>query len=335
MVRKDKKSVRQSEETRGETTKKPKWPMKLISEICGFLLVALLAISVGGMLHNVLLFMLGMAIMAIGFVIVMPEKFCVGKMVKEKVGGFMPIKKQYRNIEHLLRDYRDHSLECVQTIVAIDFTRSNSTQGRRTFKGRSLHALDIPGGNPYEQVIAKLGSTLEQLDDDKKIPAYGFGDAMTEDHNVFALDEQIECQGYEGVLTAYRNVVPHVKMSGPTNFGPAIRTAIGIVKEKRRHHVLIIITDGQVDTERDTEDAIVEASNYPISIIAIGVGDGDKNGNFGTMEKYDDELPERKFDNFQFVKWQDFIGKHDDEFTMAAMEELPHQMRAMRKLRLL
>jgi hypothetical protein len=44
-----------------------------------------------------------------------------------------------------------------------------------------------------------------------------------------------------------------------------------------------------------TLEALVEASNYPISIVMIGVGDGP----WGLMEDCDDLLPSRKFDNFQ------------------------------------
>ena len=139
----------------------------------------------------------------------------------------------------------------------------------------------------------------ESFDDDKMIPVFGFGDIRTRDKAVFPFYEDRLCYTFSEVLERYIELTPLLSLSGsslspfcpavssvnlyvcvyvlnagPTNFAPLIRKAIDIVKESKEYHILIIIADGQVDKAKETVDAIVQASNFPLSIIMVGVGDG-------------------------------------------------------------
>ena len=84
-----------------------------------------------------------------------------------------------------------------------------------------------------------------------------------------------------------------------------------------------------------TEAAIVRASAYPLSIILVGVGDGP----WDMMEDFDDSLPQRRFDNFQFVQLADVIESNPEcpevAVALACLMELPDQYIAIRSLGLI
>jgi len=105
-------------------------------------------------------------------------------------------------------------------------------KGQKTFGGKSLHFVQPGVLNPYETAISLIGKTLHSFDDDGLIPAFGFGDLTTRGTKVFPFAPQ-PLYGFEAVLDRYREICSTVILSGPTNFAPAIREAIKIVKETK------------------------------------------------------------------------------------------------------
>ena len=133
------------------------------------------------------------------------------------------------------------------------------------------------------------------------------------------------------VLQMYNEVVRRVTLSGPSSLAPIIRKAVDIVRQTGRYHILVIITDGQITQESATTKAIIDASSVPLSIIAVGVGDGPWN----TLERFDARLPYRKFDNFRFVDYNRAAAKTkfpDMAFALQAMMEIPDQYRHIKEL---
>lgn len=238
---------------------------------------------------------------------------------------------QYETLEEVQSALRKAGLESSNLILGIDFTASNKTSGKKSFGGKPLHYISDREDNPYQSVIKIIGKTLSVFDDDNLIPVFGFG--YSNGNSLCSLaGEGNVCQGFEDVLLKYNNKTPTLGLGGPTNFAPTIRKAIEIVKEEKAYHILVIIADGQVNEKRDTEKAIVEASNYPLSIITVGVGDGP----WRVMEEFDDGLPKRKFDNFQFVDFHKVMSenRHNPEpaFALNALMEIPEQFKAIRDL---
>ncbi|WCJ38592.1 Copine (Calcium-dependent phospholipid-binding protein) family [Euphorbia peplus] len=272
------------------------------------------------------------------------------KLQKRLDRKYSRIADNYKTLDQVTAALSQSGLESSNLIVGIDFTKSNEWTGARSFNRKSLHHIGN-GQNPYEQAISIIGRTLSAFDEDNLIPCYGFGDATTHDQDVFSFyPGERFCNGFEEVLTQYREIVPTLRLAGPTSFAPIIEMGITIVENSGgQYHVLLIIADGQVTRSVDTQngqlspqeqktiDAIVKASEYPLSIILVGVGDGP----WDVMREFDDNIPARAFDNFQFVNFTDIMSKTVDisrketEFALAALMEIPAQYKATIELGLL
>jgi E3 ubiquitin-protein ligase RGLG len=253
---------------------------------------------------------------------------------KKKSPTFKKIENQYKNFEELTAGLRKAGLESSNLIIGVDFTKSNEWSGSKTFGPMSMHSLLPNRLNPYQSVMQVVAKSLEPFDEDKQIPVFGFGDVTTTDKRVFPFYPNRPCNGLNEILQRYGEIVPHIQLSGPTSFAPIIYEAINIVRETRSYHILVIIADGQVTDEAATRRAIVEASEYPLSIITVGVGDGP----WDRMEEFDDDLPQRKFDNFQFVNYHQILTRYDNDplaFATAALMEIPEQYQAIQRLGLL
>ena len=230
----------------------------------------------------------------------------------------------------------------INLTIGIDFTGSNGSYT----DPRSLHYLNN-GMNDYEKAIRSCGDILAYYDDDQLFPVFGFGfkfnnpnyynlgiynlfnypvNCNTSDPNIHLIDN---------VLKEYRQFIQKISLWGPTNFAPMINDLNREVKENlnngliMHYNILMILTDGLITDMQDTIDALVEASFLPISVIIVGIGNGD----FGKMDVLDaDENPlfdrnRRKADRdlVQFVPFNNF--KYDPpKLAEQVLEEIPRQV---------
>lgn len=180
-------------------------------------------------------------------------------------------------------------------LAAIDFTGSNGIPSNPT----SLHYTGNQSQmNQYQQAIMAVGDILLNYDYDKMVPVFGFGGKPKLPH--FTVHQVLHCFpltgypqnpevfGLEGILAAYTNAVHHVDLSGPTLFNPLIQEAMNVATVNRDagsmvYSILLILTDGAINDMDPTITSIVKAAYLPLSIIIVGVGNGD----FGAMETLD------------------------------------------------
>ncbi|XP_004508958.1 protein BONZAI 3-like [Cicer arietinum] len=234
-------------------------------------------------------------------------------------------------------DYISSGFE-LNFMVAVDFTASNGDPRRSD----SLHYIDASGRlNSYQKAIVEVGEVIQFYDSDKRFPAWGFGGRTKGSENVsycFNLNggppSSSEVVGVEGIMEAYANTLYSVILSGPTYFGPVVNMAAQMATESlssynnTKYYVLLIITDGVVTDLQESINAVVQASDLPLSILIVGVGNAD----FTSMEVLDGDRQRLKSstgllatrDIVQFVPMREVQSGHIS-VVQALLEELPDQ----------
>ncbi|RXG51286.1 GTPase Era, mitochondrial [Armadillidium vulgare] len=182
-------------------------------------------------------------------------------------------------------------------------------------------------------------------------PVLGFGARQPPDytrvsHEFFVNGDPTSpfCYRVQGVIAAYYNCLHRVQLYGPTNFAPIINHVARFAANHRggdKYFILLMITDGIITDMPMTKEAIVKASNLPLSIIIVGVGNAD----FNAMEELDGDVirvssngkyAER--DIVQFVPFRNFLRKKGDRgsarqrLAKEVLAEVPDQLLSYMKV---
>ncbi|KAK9108616.1 hypothetical protein Syun_024627 [Stephania yunnanensis] len=245
------------------------------------------------------------------------------------------VEKFSESVHRTFLDYIAGGCE-LNFMVAIDFTASNGNPRLPD----SLHYID-PSGRPnaYQRAISEVGEVLQFYDSDKKFPAWGFGarpidGPVSHCFNLNGSNYQPEVEGIQGIMMAYTSALYNVSLAGPTLFGPVINNAAliasqAVANNEQKYFVLLIITDGVITDLQETKDALVKASDLPLSILIVGVGGAD----FKEMEVLDADKGDRlenhagrvaTRDIVQFVPFRD-VQSGEISIVQSLLAELPTQ----------
>merc|ERR1712176_1694380 len=216
----------------------------------------------------------------------------------------------------------------INATVAIDFTGSNGDPR----KPGTLHCLHE--WNDHEKAINATLTILEKYDTDKKYPVLGFGAKYGGVvRHLFQCGPTAEAHGVQGVIAAYKSVFSTgLIMSGPTVFTEVIDTAANRAVQsnnnamrqgRQAYTVLLILTDGAVSDVNATIAALDRASQTPLSVVIVGVGNAD----FSQMQFLDDyaNMQPGRRDIAQFVSF----NKHANNsaaLTSETLHEIPQQL---------
>ncbi|GAY63922.1 hypothetical protein CUMW_229490 [Citrus unshiu] len=148
------------------------------------------------------------------------------------------------------------------------------------------------------------------------------------------LNSYQQVDGVEGIMAAYASTLKNVSLAGLTLFGQVINTAARIAGQslsydRSKYFVLLIITDGVLTDLQETKDALVRASDLPLSILIVGVGGAD----FTQMEILDADNGRRLESSTDRVATRDIVQfvpmreVHSGQISVvqALLEELPGQ----------
>ena len=220
----------------------------------------------------------------------------------------------------------------LQLAVAIDFTGSNGDPR----KPGTLHYIHRDDQlNQYEKALTAVGSVLARYDSDQMFPVWGFGAKFGGViQHCFQVGPSAEVSGVSGILEGYRQVFrTGLTMSGPTVFAEVIALAAAQARAKQEYNakigkqaycILLILTDGAVTDKQQTKQALINASDAPLSIVIVGIGNAD----FSDMKFLDDFQSQEGGmgrDICQFVEF----SRHENNrqsLTRETLDEIPDQL---------
>ena len=221
--------------------------------------------------------------------------------------------------------------------IGIDFSSPNEGYNLKN------HHINANSSNEFENAIYLCSNILGYYDYDQKYPAYGFGAWVDDGYTKISyppffnlnLLNNPEIVKIENVIRAYRNLITEKQnflFSSQAFFAPLIREIMNNITKKNNvfeYNILLILSTGVINDLQETIDTLVEASLLPLSVVIVGIGDGD----FKNMETLDGDIfpltsskgKKRIRDIVQFVHFSEF--KNDmEKLSMEVLAEIPRQV---------
>uniref|UniRef100_A0A672ILU9 Copine-3 n=1 Tax=Salarias fasciatus TaxID=181472 RepID=A0A672ILU9_SALFA len=251
---------------------------------------------------------------------------CINSKKKQKKKGYknsgVVIVKQCKIIkEYTFLDYIMGGCQ-INFTIAIDFTGSNGDPKSPA----SLHYINPHGFNEYLAAIWAVGNVIQDYDSDKMFPVLGFGAQIPPTWQVsheFPVNFNPAnpfCQG--------NDLLPLLQRSDCSD--PVLIFWRLPAVSPQQYFVLLIITDGVITDMDETRNAIVRASQLPMSIIIVGVGGADfsamefLDGDDGILRGATGEAAMR--DIVQFVPFRQFQNAGTAALAQSVLAELPDQV---------
>lgn len=269
---------------------------------------------------------------------------------KNKFGGTIVFSRFDEKKFYLFNEYVDAGVQ-LRLFIAVDCSGST----------KDFHKIDLEGPpDLFEKAIKETSSILINKEKTNRFGLLGFGAKVKGcKHPTFAFNHEVNhrnpsVKSVDEALDLYRKVYPTIEPEEPTNLSAVIeRIHMMMLHQDKRNFkiytLLVVLTDGDINDRQETIDKIVECSQYPLSIILVGIGQK----NFDDLEYFEsgfevekttDKKKKKKRGNFiisgrlkdskgveaarrivRFVYYQNYMGK-PKEFEEALLKDVPKQM---------
>jgi len=265
---------------------------------------------------------------------------------KEKlVGKIVVLEAAFKKFGCAVDPTLDDFINCgceINSSIAIDFSAHNDSI---SLPGTPYYIIENDNPemdkgaklNNYQKAISFVIGILAKYDSHHTFPVFGFGLSQDNvDLQLFQCGLDKKVNGIVGILDAYDNVrrggfAPSLKASlvqvikaqaKIASFSEAVIDDAGS-REKMRmlsYTILVIFTSGKLNDLEETKHVMKEAYSTPLSIVFVGIGDGDFD-DVQYLIKHEDGVRNIA----TFIKFSSFID-NKNELTEIITKNVPHQI---------
>ena len=224
--------------------------------------------------------------------------------------------------EYSFIDYIKNGVQMTFSI-GIDFTSQNAQESPSNPQKGAV------AGSPkdIERAIRECGEIMSFYDYDQLFHVYGFGSTINNNQvksDIFNINSETGQEIYtiDNVINEYRKRLNNISLIGPTLISPIIKNEIDMIRKENNlstHHVLMILTYGEISDLDQIISTINTASSLPLSLIIIGIGNYDYKDIISSLRNNNSE---RKF--IQIVKFNDC--RNTGGLSGQALDKIPNQI---------
>ncbi|CAI2343846.1 unnamed protein product [Caenorhabditis sp. 36 PRJEB53466] len=185
--------------------------------------------------------------------------------------------------------------------------------------------------------IRAIGSIIRDYTPNRLFAAFGIGAKIPptfHESNEFFLNFSMDpiCRGLDGVMEAYRKTQTMVTPLKESKLSPVINYVTRMSHRSGfrglHYHVLALFTRGEVTDMKEIQQALNAASDAPLSILIIGMGDYD----FGPLQKVCSKRKDGRRDVVQFIHLKSLLNGAEapwlnkSRIAETALRNVPHHM---------